>query len=276
MTTGRRVAGGSGEDEALSRLYQQVTDLQVARFSADYDFEAGADRFHTWLRQHSPQVTAAVDAIRAGSRPPRQASPAVLSAAAAVPMPGEAVIALGIMGGAAGINDELAAGLADPDPDRGLTALFNEHYPSLVRLAALLVGDIATAEQIVQDSFVALYDAWRRPDSDSALSYLRQAVVTRSRTAMRHRTPAGRNTAESGPGRTNAEQRAMTSRENQAIISALRTLPVRQREAIVLRYYADLSEAQVAAVMRISRGAVKSHTARAAASLRAVIEDWPQ
>src|SRR5258707_8437604 len=120
MTTGRRMAGGSGEDEALSRLYQQVTDLQAARFSADYDFEAGSDRFHTWLRQHCPQVTAAVDAIRAGgpgSRPARQASPAVLSAAAAVPMPGEAVIALRIMGGAAGINDELAAGWADPDPD---------------------------------------------------------------------------------------------------------------------------------------------------------------
>lgn len=266
MTTRGRMAGVSGEDEALSRLYQQVTELQAVRFSAGYDFEAGSDRFQTWLRQHSLHDTPAVDAIRA--------SPAALSAAAAVPMPGEAVIALRIMGGPAGIRHELAAGWADPDPDRGLTALFNEHYPSLVRLAVLLVvGDIAIAEEIVQDSFVALHHAWRRPGSDSALSYLRQAVLTRSRTVMRHRTPAGRNAADSGPGSRGAEPPALTSPEYQAIISALRMLPVRQREVIVLRYYADLTEAQIAALMGISRGAVKSHTARAAAWLRAVTDD---
>ncbi|MGO8956598.1 MAG: SigE family RNA polymerase sigma factor [Streptosporangiaceae bacterium] len=177
------------------------------------------------------------------------------------------------MGGSAGIKDELAAGWADPDPDRALTALFNERYSSLVRLAALLVGDIASAEQIVQDSFVALYHAWRRPDSDKALFYLRQAVLARSRSTIRHRTLARRNTAKCDP---NADRHAMTSREYQAITSALRMLPVRQREVIVLRYYADLSEAQIAAVMGISRGAVKSHTARATASLRVVLEDWRQ
>jgi RNA polymerase sigma factor (sigma-70 family) len=159
----------------------------------------------------------------------------------------EAVIALRIIWGSVGIKDELAAGWAGPDPDRGLTALFDEHYSSLVRLAALLVGDSAKADQIVQDSFVALYHAWRRPDSDSALSYLRQAVLTRSRATMRHRRLAGRNAADSGPGTTGAAERAMTSREYQAIVSALRTLPARQPEAVVLRYHADLSKAQIAA-----------------------------
>ena len=166
-----------------------------------------------------------------------------------------------------------AAELADPDPDRALTALFNAHYSALVRLAALLVGEIATAEEIVQDSFVALHHAWRRPDGDSALCYLRQAILTRSRATIRHRTRAGRSAADSGPSSAGAEQRAMASREDQAIISALRVLPVRQREFIVLRYYADLSEAQIGAVMVISRGAVKSHAARAAASLRAMAAD---
>ena len=65
----------------------------------------------------------------------------------------------------------------------------------------------------------------------------------------------------------------MTTLDDKAIISALRMLPARQREVIVLRYYADLSEAQIAAVMGISRRAVKSHTARATASLRAVLDD---
>jgi RNA polymerase sigma-70 factor (sigma-E family) len=159
---------------------------------------------------------------------------------------------------------------------RSLTALVNEHYTPLVRLAALLVGDIASAEQIVQDSFVALHNARRGPDSHTALSYLRQAVLIRSRSTLRHRTLARRNTAETAPGRTAAARHEMTSLDSQAIISALRTLPVRQREVIVLRYYADLSEAQIAAAMGISRGAVETHTARAAASLRAVLEDRHQ
>jgi len=193
-----------------------------------------------------------------------------------VAVPGEAVIALKIMSRSAGIKDEPAAGWADADADRALTALFNQHYSSLVRLAALLLGDTASAEEIVQVSFVALHHARRGPGSDSALSYLRQAVVTRSRSTLRHRMLAGRNAAAAAPGRTGAERHTITSLQYQALISALRQLPVRQREVIVLRYYSELSEAQIAAAMRISRAAVKSHTARAAASLRAVLGDGQQ
>jgi RNA polymerase sigma factor (sigma-70 family) len=276
MTTGGRMAGGSGEDEVLSSLFKQVTDLQAARFSAGYDFEAGADRFQTWLRQPRQQDRAAADPIRGEDVPARQVSPARLSAAAVLPMPGDAAMALRITSWSAGIKDELAVGLAQPGPDRALTALFNKHYTSLVRLAALLVGDIATAEQIVQDSFVAVHHTSRQPDSDSVLSFLRQAVLARSRATMRHRTLAGGNAADTRPGRTGAEQHAVTSREYQTIIAALRMLPLRQREVIVLRFYADLSEAEIAAVMAISKSAVRSHIARATSSLRADLEDWHQ
>jgi RNA polymerase sigma factor (sigma-70 family) len=69
-----------------------------------------------------------------------------------------------------------------------------------------------------------------------------------------------------------AEQSALTLLERRQVVTALRSLPPRQREALVLRYYGDLSEAQIALAMGISRGAVKSHTARAIASLRAVLE----
>jgi RNA polymerase sigma factor (sigma-70 family) len=69
-----------------------------------------------------------------------------------------------------------------------------------------------------------------------------------------------------------AEHGAFILLERSAVVAALRGLPERQREAIVLRYYGDLSEAEIAAVMDISRGAVKSHTARAMASLRAALE----
>ena len=69
-----------------------------------------------------------------------------------------------------------------------------------------------------------------------------------------------------------AENGALVRLEQSAVVAALRKLPARQREAIVLRYYADFSEAEVAAAMGISRGAVKSHTARAIAALRADLE----
>jgi RNA polymerase sigma-70 factor (sigma-E family) len=273
MTTEGRMAAGAGEDEALSRLYQQVTDLQAAWFSADYDVDAGLARFRAWLRQLSVQDATAARRSRAGSVPARQISPAAISAAAALPTAGAAVIALRIAGGSAAIRDELDPGRTDRDLDRLVTELYADHYRPLVRLAALLVGDIATAEEIAQDAFVALHNARRTPDSDSALSYLRRAVLARSRAAIRHRMPAGVDAAESGRSATGAEQHQPTSREYQAIISALSKLPTRQREAIVLRYCADLSEAQIAAAMGISRGAVKSHTARATASLRAISQD---
>jgi RNA polymerase sigma-70 factor (sigma-E family) len=162
---------------------------------------------------------------------------------------------------------------ADWDADRAVTALYSTHYRSLVRLAALLVRDVATAEEVVQDSFVAMHGGWRRlRDSDKALSYLRQSVVNRSRSVLRHRVVVDRNAPKPAPDMPSAEHGAIALLERSAVVSALRTLPPRQREALVLRYYGDMSEAQIASIMGISRGAVKSHTARAMSALRSVLE----
>lgn len=171
------------------------------------------------------------------------------------------------------VADAMLDSVAEWDADRAVTAIYSTHYRSLVRLAALLVRDIATAEEVVQDAFVAMHDAWRRlRDSDKALSYLRQSVVNRSRSVLRHRVVVDKNAPKPAPDMPSAEQGAIASLERSAVISALRTLPPRQREALVLKFYADLSEAQIASAMGISRGAVKSHTARAMTSLRAVLE----
>jgi RNA polymerase sigma-70 factor (sigma-E family) len=159
------------------------------------------------------------------------------------------------------------------DAEQAVTVMYSTHYRSLVRLAALLVRDVATAEEVVQDSFLAMHGAWRRlRDNDKALSYLRQSVVNRSRSVLRHRVVVDRNAPKPAPDMPSAEQGALTSLERREVVSALRSLPARQREALVLRYYGDLSEAQIASAMGISRGAVKSHTARAIAALRAVLE----
>lgn len=159
------------------------------------------------------------------------------------------------------------------DADRAVTELYGTHYRALVRLAALLVRDVSTAEEVVQDSFIAMHASWRRlRDTDKALSYLRQSVVNKSRSVLRHRVVMDRNAPKPAPDVPSAEQGALTLLERSSVVKALRKLPMRQREALVLRYYADLSEAQIASVMGISRGAVKSHTARGMTSLRAVLE----
>ena len=157
--------------------------------------------------------------------------------------------------------------------DRVVTELYLGEYKSLVRLAVLLVHDVPTAEEVVQDAFEAMHYAQRRlRDSEKALSYLRQAVVNRSRSVLRHRTVVDKNAPKPAPDEPSAEHAAMALIERSAVIEALRTLPDRQREAIVLRYYADLSEADIAATMGISKGAVKSHTARAMAALKSILE----
>jgi len=159
------------------------------------------------------------------------------------------------------------------DAARAVTAIYTTHYRSLVRLAVLLVRDVATAEEVVQDSFIAMHGAWRRlRDTEKALSYLRQSVVNRSRSVLRHRMVVDKNAPKPAPDMPSAEQGAISLLERSAVIAALRTLPPRQREALVLKYYGDLSEAQIATAMGISRGAVKSHTARGVAALRVVLE----
>lgn len=168
---------------------------------------------------------------------------------------------------------KLGSASADWDADRAITAIYTSHYRSLVRLALVLVRDEAAAEDVVQDSFIAAYGSWRRlRDPDKMLSYLRQSVVNRSRSALRHRIVVDKNAPKPAPDITSAEQRAISlAEERSAVISALRTLPPRQREAVVLKYYADLSDAQIANVMGISPGAVKSHMARGRAALRTVL-----
>ncbi|MGP0027376.1 MAG: sigma-70 family RNA polymerase sigma factor, partial [Streptosporangiaceae bacterium] len=120
---------------------------------------------------------------------------------------------------------------------------------------------------------IAMHDGWHRlRDKDKALGYLKRAVVNRCRSVLRHRSMMQRNAPKPAPDMPSAEQDAMSLLERSAVIAALKALPGRQRQALVLRYYADLSEAQIAKTMGISQGAVKSHIARAMTTLRAGLE----
>jgi RNA polymerase sigma-70 factor (sigma-E family) len=158
--------------------------------------------------------------------------------------------------------------------DEVLTALYTRHYRDLVRLAAFLTGDRDNAEEVVQDAYVKVHGSWRRVrDLDKAEAYLRTTVVNLSRSRLRRRQVAARHRQSPPEDMASAETTALAHAEREHVLTALRDLPRRQREAVVLRYYGDLTEAQTAEAMGCSVGSVKSHTSRAMAALRPLLED---
>lgn len=148
-------------------------------------------------------------------------------------------------------DDQAEAG---QDAVQGLTTLYQAHYQSLVRLAVLLVSDLATAEEIVQEAFADVHGTWHAlPGHDAALRYLRRSLIRRSRSASRPRPAAG--IPATGP--------------EAGLLPALRALPARQREVLVLRYFADLPEAEIASVTGTRIAVVRAYAARGMSSLRA-------
>jgi RNA polymerase sigma-70 factor (sigma-E family) len=162
--------------------------------------------------------------------------------------------------------------------DEAVEQLYATHYHRLVRLSVLLVRDVETAEEVVQDCFVAMHGRWRSlREPDKALAYLRQAVVNRSRSVLRHRGVQARHAPavlaeRSGAELPGADESTVARERRQQVLDALQQLPRRQREVLALRYYLDLDEAAIAATLGISRGAVKSHASRGAAALRTLLE----
>lgn len=165
--------------------------------------------------------------------------------------------------------------LPGPDADSAVEQLYAAHWRQLVRLSVLLVHDQASAEDVVQDAFVAMHGKWSRlRDPDKALAYLRQAVVNRSRSTLRHRVVVERHARTAAPGDGTVEGPTVGGARRDAVREALLRLSERQREVLVLRYYLDWSEAQIADALGISRGAVKAHAHRGGAALRELLGDW--
>ena len=166
------------------------------------------------------------------------------------------------------------------DPDVAIGELYRAHWHRLVRLAWLLLRDQLAAEDVVQDAFVATHRRWASiREGGRVVGYLHTAVVNGCRSVQRHNVVVDRvNAATAGaadaPGRESvgsAEAAALHTTEHDAMMRVLSGLPARQREVLVLRYYADLSEAQIAAALDISPGAVKSHAHRGLMTLRATM-----
>lgn len=154
------------------------------------------------------------------------------------------------------------------DADSALEQLYDEHYVRLVRLSVLLLGDSWRAEEVVQDSFVAIFERWDRLADADLPAYLRQTVVNRSRSALRRFKVAEKHRPDASRHAPGADRGILQADRKRAVIDALAQLPRRQREVLALRYYLDLSEREIADTLGISAGAVKSHASRGAAALR--------
>ena len=155
---------------------------------------------------------------------------------------------------------------------RDVSMLFREHHVELVRLAVLLVGDRPTAEDVVQDVFARLCLRDRLPGGDGSLRYVRAAVLNGCRSALRRRAVARRfgNSGDPlarGATQESAEHEAILAEDRRQVLAALAALPSRRREVLVLRYWLGLTEAEIAAVLGIAVGTVKSTAARGLAAL---------
>lgn len=152
-----------------------------------------------------------------------------------------------------------------------ISQLFVAHQRRLVGLASLLVDDRETAEDVVQEAFAGLFRRWRQlHDPSAAVAYLNHAVMNGSRDQLRHRRRVRVKLARMTPQSdelASAEQAAVVHDEADRLWQAITSLPVRQRQVLVLRYYLNLTEADIAGTLRVSRGSVKTHASRGLAAL---------
>lgn len=170
-----------------------------------------------------------------------------------------------------------APGSAPPDDrDLDLAALHRAHYRELVKLASLLVADVGRCEELVQEAFAKVA---ARPgavdDPAKAPAYLRSAVLNGARSMRRRRDPVPRlrSVGATLPGPERPDDAAGRHDDAGAVLDALRSLPHRQQEVLVLRYWLDLPESEIAATLGISGGTVKTHASRGLAALATRLED---
>ncbi|MFC5730149.1 MULTISPECIES: RNA polymerase sigma factor [Nocardioides] len=171
--------------------------------------------------------------------------------------------------GAPQVEQDTVAALAarEQERDDAVEQLFHSHRAGLVRLASLL-GAESDAEDVVAEAYWQLYRSWNKLRSpDAALSYLRGVIVNLVRMRTRRLIVSRRHVEWAPPEVDSAENEAMLRDDQRAVVAALRKLPARQREALVLRYWGSLKEAEIAEAMGISAGAVKSHVSRGMAAL---------
>jgi RNA polymerase sigma-70 factor (sigma-E family) len=157
-----------------------------------------------------------------------------------------------------------------------MTELFRQHHLELVRLALVMVGDLATAEDVVQDAFERLHRRWHRlAEPDRALAYVRSSVLNGCRSVHRRAAVARKHAPRlAAASEAQDSDTALIAADRGQLVAALRALPRRQREVLVLRYYVDLDVAEIGEILRLAPSAVRSTCSRALAALaRTLLEE---
>lgn len=157
--------------------------------------------------------------------------------------------------------------------DDALEVLFSTHYRDLVRLVSGLLDDNESCEEVVQEAFAAMLQRPRRPDPGKEAAYLRSAALNGARSQLRKRRVRRRHLELVPEPSEAAEATALAHVENQRVLDAIRSLPRRQSEVLLLRYQAELTEAEIAETLGISPGSVKTHTSRGLAAVRHRLEE---
>lgn len=146
--------------------------------------------------------------------------------------------------------------------------LYRDHSKELVEMLWVFVGDKGTAEDIVQEAFLRLHRAWPRLDHTRSLAgYLRTTAFNVARSGFRRRLVARRHRPPAAAEAASAESGMMLREDQREVASALRGLSARQRECVVLRYWGDLSDREIAATLGVSANSVKTHLRRGLAAL---------
>jgi RNA polymerase sigma-70 factor (sigma-E family) len=165
-----------------------------------------------------------------------------------------------------------------PDISPDLEELYHKYCRELGRIAYLLTSNLQDAEDVVADVFLRVAERYDVRNISEPLAFLRAAVVNSARSKLRHRVVQDKYLPRLAPGEQgdSTSESALAAAESSIVTQALRGLPMRQRQAIVLRYYAELSENDIAATMGVRPGSVKSHTSRGLATLRRVLDPYFQ
>lgn len=171
------------------------------------------------------------------------------------------------------LDDDVTLDLRDADREVAIAHLFDQHYTRLLRLAVLL-GAEQDAEDLVSEAFYQLHRRWEKLKTpEVAASYLRSIVCNLARMRIRRIKVIRRHTYQVPDELVrSAEQQVLLNHDQRELVAALRTLSSRQRQALVLKYWLDLKETEIAETMKISVGAVKSHTARGMTKLSTLVK----
>ena len=157
--------------------------------------------------------------------------------------------------------------LAQEDAHAAVSELYQRHWPGLVRLGVLVMDDRQAAEDVVQEAYADLYRHWPLRESDAALGWLRTTVLNRCRSLLRRRRVARLYTPPHLAPNASAESDAVLGEERSQVQRALRALPNRTREVLVLRFYLDLPFAEIAQILGISESTARSTSSRGLAVL---------